>query len=251
MESRTLAQLEAEVRYLSDTEGLTLRHPSADIRRRVNNARRAYYAMVTANGLPYYLEATTPATLAGTQVSGEQYSEVPWPAGPPQADQIVGVDVASSTTADDWYELRPVTWGSRRYAAGAGSVGAMAGFFAIRRVPQANPADLDALLAGVIAIFPAQTSGAYKITYLPETLDLAADGDLFVALPGGVDWVVWHVVQDLAARDDDQRETYAIASQKLGEAERRVLEAAGRVRSAGPLLPRRRTGLGRRGRRYL
>jgi hypothetical protein len=245
VESRTLAQLEAEVRYLSDTEGLTLRHPPADIRRRINVARREYYAMVTANGLPYYLETTVAATLAGTQVTGEQYSEVPWPAGPPEASQIIGVDVASSTTADDWYELRPITWTSRR---GVGGVGSMARFFAIRRVPQANPADLDAALAGVIAIFPAQTSGAYKITYLPDVVDLSADGDLFVALPGGVNWVVWHVVQDLAARDDDQHETYAIATQKLGEAQQRVLEAAGRTRSAGPLLPRRR---GRYGRRFL
>jgi hypothetical protein len=243
--SRTLAQLEAEVRYLSDTEGLTLRHPAADIRRRINAAVRAYRAMVTANGLPYYIEQTTAATLTGTAVTGEQYSEVPWPAGPPEADQILGVDVASSTTADDWYELRPVTWASRR---GVGGVGSMARFFAIRRVPQANPADLDAALAGSIAIFPAQTSGAYKISYLPAYVDMAADADLFIGLPGAEDWVVWHVVQDLAARDDDQHETYQIATQKLGEAQQRVLEAAGRTRSAGPLLPRRR---GRYGRRFL
>jgi len=239
VESRSLAQLRAEVRYLGDVEGLVARHPDADLTRRLNAAIRDYRAMVTANGLPYYIEATTAATLTGTAVTGEQYSEVPWPAGPPRAVQIVGVDVASSTTADDWYSLQPITWQARRnprWASGGGSPR----FFAIRRVPTTDPTDLDAALAGALDLFPAATGGAYKIWYLPDWVDLSADADLFLALPGGVPWVVWHVVCDLAARDDDQRETYTIAVQKKAEAEARVLASASRVQSAGPILPRRR-----------
>lgn len=244
MHQRTLSQLRAELRYLSDTESLTLRHPDADLTRRLNEAIRGYRAMVTANGLPYYIEETTATTLTGTAVAGEQYSLVPFP---PTAEQIFGVDVASATTTDDWYELRPITWASRR--ATYGGVGARASFFAIRTLPQANPADLDAVLAGTIAIFPAQTSGAYKIQFLASYVDLVADADLFIALPGAAEWVVWTVVADLAARDDDQRETFVVATQKKGEAERRVLEAVGRTRSAGPILPRRRHA--GRGRRFL
>src|SRR6185436_611718 len=218
MESRTLAQLRAEVRYLGDVESLTARHPDADLTRRINAAVRAYRSLVTANGLPYFIEQTTAATLVGTLVSGEQYSEVPFPA---DAVQILGVDVASATTSDDWYSLQPVTWQARRnprwYGQGAPR------FFAIRRVPQANPLDLDAVLAGALAIFPGATSGGYKVSYLPDYVDMAADADLFVALPEAVQWVLWHVVQDLSARDDDQRETFQIATQKKAEAEGRIL----------------------------
>lgn len=238
MEHRSLAQLRTEIRYLGDVESLTLRHPDSDLTRRVNAAIRDYRALITANGHPYYIEQTTAATLTGTAVTGEQYSEVPWPAGPPRAVQILGVDVASSTSADDWYSLQPVTWQGRRnprwYGQGAPR------FYAIRRVPTTDPADLDAILAGAIDIFPAASAGAYKISYLPDWVDLSADGDLFLALPGGVPWVLWHVVQDLAARDDDQRETYQIATAKKAEAEVRLLASAGRVQSGGPLLPRRR-----------
>lgn len=238
MEARTLAQLRAEVRYLSDTEALTDRHPDADLTRRLNAAIRALRGLVTANGGEWYVEATTAASLAGSTVTGEQYSGVPFPAGPPRAVQILGVDIASSTDSDDWYPLQPIAWGQRRNARWGGTYGPHS--FAIRRVPQANPADLDAVLDGQIAIFPASEDAAYKVWYLPDHVDLAADADLFLGLPDAVQWVVWSVVQDLAARDDDQRETAAIAGMKKAEAEARVLAATSRVRSAGPLVPRRR-----------
>lgn len=235
MHTRTLTQLRAEVRYLGDAESLTARHPDADLTRRLNAQIRAYRSLVTANGLPYFLEQTSAATLTGTRVTGEQYSEVDYPA---EAVQIHGVDVASSTDSDDWYTLQPVTWQARRnprwYGQGAPR------FYAIRRVPQANPSDLDAVLAGKLAIFPGAEGGAYKVSYLPDHVDLVADADLFVGLPEAVDWVVWAVVLDLAARDDDQRETAQLALQKKAEAEARILAAASRVQSGGPLLPRRR-----------
>lgn len=238
MEQRTLLQLRSEARYLADAEGSTDRHPDADVTRRINAAIRAYRALVTAGGLPYYVEQTDAATLAGTIVSGEQYSEVPWPEGPPRAVQILGVDVASSTDADDWEPLHPTTWASRRDRVRTRLQ--WPGWYAILRVPQADPADLDAVLNGAIAIFPGQTSGAYSISYLPDHVDLAADGDLFVALPEGVQWVVQRVVRELSERDDDVHQTYAIATTRQGEAEAMILAAAGRVQSGGPLLPRRR-----------
>lgn len=242
MESRTLVQLRAEVRYLGDCEGLTARHPDSDLTRRINVAIRAYRGLVTANGLPYYIESTAAATLTGTSVANEQYSEVPFPA---DAVQILGVDVSSSTTGtDDWYPLQVVGWGQRRNARWGYVGGSQPRYFAIRRLPGANPADLDAVLAGVLALFPASEYGAYKVHYLPDHVDLVADADLFLTIPEGIQWVMWSVVQDLAARDDDQRETYVIASQKKAEAEQRIIASVGRVQSAGPLLPRRR------GRRY-
>jgi hypothetical protein len=108
-------------------------------------------------------------------------------------------------------------------------------------VPTANPGDLDAVREGSIAIFPAQTSGAYSISYLPDHVDLVADADVFVALPEGVQWVVQQVVRELSERDDDVHETYQIATQRQLEAWQVIAEAASRAQSAGPILPRRRS----------
>lgn len=235
MYSRTLLQLRSELRYLSDTQGLDARHPDADLTRRLNQACRAYRAMVTANGLPYFIQTGTATTLAGTSVANEQYSEVPWPTN---AEQILGVDVSSGTTQDDWYSLAPVTWAARRNARWYG-IG-QPRYFAIKRVPEADPADLDAVKAGVIALFPNGEQGAYRVSYIDSYVDMVADADLFVALPDACDWVVWYCVADLAARDDDQRETVQIALAKKAECESRLLASIGRVQSAGPLLPRRR-----------
>jgi hypothetical protein len=235
MHSRTLAQLRSEVRYLGDAEGLTARHPDSDLNRRLNQGVRAYRALVTASGLPYFITQTASTTLTGTTVSGETYSQIPFPTG---AEQILGVDVASATGVDDWYPLQPITWQARRNARWGNS--GRPQYFAIKTVPQANPADLDAVLEGTIAVFPACESGVYTVSYIPSYVDMAADADLLVALPDACDWVVWHVVCDLAARDDDQRETYQIATMKKAECEARILASIGKVQSAGPLLPRRR-----------
>lgn len=244
MHSRTLAQLRAELRYLGDAEGLTARHPDADLTRRLNQAVRSYRAMVTANGLPYFIQTTTAATLTGTTLTGEAYSTVPFPTN---AEQILGVDVSlgSASGLADWYPLQYITWQARRNTLWSPS---LPRHFAIKAVPQANPADLDAVLPGVIAIFPACESGEYVVHYIDSYVDMAADADLLVALPDACDWVVWHAVADLAARDDDQKETYVVSVQKKAEAEQRLLASAGRVQSSGPILPRRR-GRGR-GRGY-
>jgi len=238
MESRTLLQLRTEARYLADAADDLERHPDDDVTRRINAAIRAYRAKVTATGAPYFIEQTDPATLASTIPTGEQYSEVPWPAGPPRATQILGVDVASSTTADDWVALHPTTWAARRDRSLRRRQ--WPGWYAIKRMPQADPADLDAVLNGSIAIFPGQDAGAYSISYLPDHTDLVADGDLFVALPEGVQWVVQQVVRELSERDDDVHETYGIATQRQAEAWEVIAAAASRVQSGGPLLPRRR-----------
>lgn len=232
MESRNVTRILGDVRYLADVEGQTARHPDADILRRVNTSIRALRGMVTARGAPYFLTATAPATLASTQVSGEGYSEVPYPA---DAVQIHGVDVESSAGSGSWYPLQPISWGQRRnaYTPGPGHPE----YFSIRTIPTATGATT---VAGAIAVFPAAASGQYKVWYLAEFTDLAASTDVFLGLPDWHEWVTWDVVEALAARDDDQRETFAIARERKAAAEVRLVEAIGRVQSAGPMVPRRR-----------
>jgi hypothetical protein len=238
MQSKTLAQLIADVRYLSDTQALTDRHPDSDLTTRINMAIRALRGLVTANGGSYFLEATTSTTLAGTLVTGEAYSEVPYP---PTALQIHGVDVELASGSGIWYRLTPITWVQRRDSLGYWSGAPQ--FFCVRRIPYATT---NVVNAGAIDIFPAGQSGNYKVWFLGEFTDLASNTDVFLGLPDWHEWIIWTVVRDLAARDDDQRETAAIATTKQGEAEQRLLQGIGRVHSAGALRPRRarRVGMG-------
>jgi hypothetical protein len=232
VESRDLTRLLADVRFLGDAECLTARHPDADVTKRINASIRALRGMVTTRGAPYFLTSTTATTLAGTQVTGEVYSEVPYP---PTATQIHGVDVDLAPNSGSWYSLEPISWVQRRDSASF-CLGAPR-YFTIRQLPAGST---NTVVAGTIDIFPAATAGNYKIWFLPEFVDLATGTDVFLGLPDWHDWVVWGVVRDLASRDDDQRETYAIAQQKQAEAEQRIFEGLGRVMSAGPLRPRRR-----------
>lgn len=234
MESRDLTRLLGDVRFLADIEGQTARHPDADLTSRINAAIRALRGMVTSRGAPYFLTSTSSTTLVGTQVSGEGFSEVPYPE---TATQIHGVDIESTAGSGLWFPLQPIGWGQRRNAqAGTG----YPEYFAVRAIPVGSAASV---VAGSIAIFPAAASGNYKIWYLPDFTDLSAANPthVFLGLPDWHEWVVWSVVRDIAARDDDQRETFQIATAKQSEAETRLVESIGRVQSAGPLVPRRRT----------
>lgn len=232
MESRNLTRLIADVRFVGDQQSLTDRHPDADITNRLNASIRALRALITANGLPYFLTATSPATLAGTLVSEESYSAVPWPAA---AVQIHGVDVEFTGSAGDWYPLAPITWAQRRTLAYAWErQGPRA--FSVLTVPVGSGSSTT---AGSIALFPGADSGRYKIWYLTDFTDLASGTDVFLGLPEWHEWVVQDVVRTLAERDDDQRETYAIATAKQSEAEQRLLASVTRAVSAGPLRPRR------------
>lgn len=235
MESRDQSRLIADVRYLGDYEGLTARHPDADIAKRINASIRSLRAECTTRGMPYFITNTSAATLASTQVSGESYSEVPFPA---TAVQILGVDVESADGANDWRRLRPATWGQRRdfeptYAAAYSAPSE----FAVRAIPQGD--GTTGTTAGAIALFPAATTGRYKIWYLPDFVDLDAGTDVFLGLPDWHEWVIWDVVEALAARDDDQHETAGIAARRKQEAMARIVATGQRVVAAGPLRPRR------------
>lgn len=233
MESRTGTRLIADVRFRADAQSLTDRHPDADILALINSSIRSLRGIVTSRGFPYFLQATSPATLAATQVSGEQYSSVPWPT---TALQVHGIDVESSEGAGDWRPLRPITWVQRRDRPGLyPTTTGIPEEFAVLSLPRGSGASTT---AGSIALFPAGSSGRYKIWYLDDFTDLTAS-DVFLGLPDWHEWVVNDVVCVLAQRDDDQAETYRAAEERKAQAEARMMESVPRVVSAGPYRPRR------------
>ena len=232
MESKTLTQLLADVRRASDNQSLTDRHSDADLTLDLNLSIRSLRGLVTSRGFPYFLTSATTA-LAGTQVSGEQYSAIAWPA---TALQVQGIDVETATGAGDWRPLRPITWGQRRDRPGLyPSTTGVPEEFAVLTLPQGSGASVT---AGSIALFPAATAGNAKVWFLPEFTDLTAT-HVFLALPDWHEWIIQDVVERLAQRDDDQHETARIAAERRAAAESRMMEAVPRVVSAGPLRPRR------------
>ena len=244
MESRTLEQIVARVRYLGDAEGLDDRHSFEAITAEVNAGIRAVRNLVTHAGAPYYLEPTTPANLSGTQVSGESYSEVPWPT---DATSIHGIDIELNANSGDWHPLTQTGWGHRRWYSGsrAGLNTQLPMEFSIRRIPEGAT-------AGAIALFPAASSGRYKIWYLQDTpaaVLLDDPEDAWLGMPDWHEWLAQWVVESLAERDDDQLETYKLAHQKRLEAEVRILAHARSMNRSGPISPKPRRRLTAR-RRY-
>lgn len=233
MQSKTLTQLIAAVRSASDTQSLTDRHPDADLTIAINDSIRSLRGLVTSSGFPYFLSVTTATAMAGTQVADEQYSSIPWPA---TATQVHGIDVETASGAGDWRPLRPITWGQRRDRPGLyPSTTGVPEEFAVLTLPQGSGA---ATVAGSIALFPAGSSGNYKVWFLTEFTDLTA-ADVFLGLPDWHEWIVSDVVERLAQRDDDQHETARIAVERRAAAWERVMSSVPRVISAGPLRPRR------------
>lgn len=233
MQSKTGTQLIADVRFAADAQSLTSRHSDSDVLARINTSIRSLRGLVTARGFPYFITSTSATTLAGTQVSDEQYSSIPWPS---TAVQVLGIDVETASGAGDWRPLRPITWGQRRDRPGLyPSTTGVPEEFAVLSLPQGSGSSTT---AGSIALFPAGSAGTYKIWFLSEFTDLTAS-DVFLALPDWHEWIVQDVVETLAQRDDDQHETYKIAHQRKMEAESRFMESVPRVVSAGPLRPRR------------
>lgn len=235
METRTLTQLIAAVREQSDTRGLLDRHPDADLTGLINRAARDMRGMVTVRGAPYYLTATTAATLASTRVTDEDYSEIPFPA---TAEHIHGVDVQLGTAGQGgWRSLQPISWGQRR-AVGLQTYPLTSPwgpprYFAIRTLPTST--------AGTIAIFPFADQGMYKVWHLPAFTDLVAGGDTFSGLPSWIGWII-QCASYWLAQEDDEADMMAAANAERLRLEALITESLGSIQSAGPLRPRRPRG---------
>jgi hypothetical protein len=236
LETITLTNLTAAIRQQSDTRGLLLRHPDADIFKLVNRAIRDLRGLVTTSGLPYFITSTAATTLASTRISDEDYSEVPFPVA---ATQIHGVEVQlGSAGQGGWYPLAPIPWQQRRNIGllplSANVTGGAVRHFAIRTLPNnATP--------GAIALFPYADSGMYKIWYLPDFTDLAAGSDTFSGLPSMVGWVI-HSCCFWLAQEDDERIGMASAESERNRLQGLVMSSIGPVQSAGPLRPKRVRG---------
>jgi hypothetical protein len=236
--SATLAQMQSDVEFLGDFEGLIgvgLRHEPDEVTRVLNVSRQSLVSLITSCGSPFFIESTAPASLPVTPtIAGEEYVEVPWPTG---ADEVHAVHVKGGHMGSSWLQIESIDWSARRAVAHRRGCDLS---WALRRLPTANPSDLDAELAGVIQIMPVPTGGQYVIDYIPALPFAVAPADLFVGLPDWLRWIALDATATLLGpRDGDDSGQYGPVTGEREKVEQRIRAAYAKPRSGARALPRR------------
>jgi len=223
--TRTMAQLVADVRFRSDTEGLTQRHTDAAIGRLINESWQAMREYLVDHGEPAYLKQATGNLTAGV-LAGTSFGALTIPT---DAIRVFGIDVLVSGS---YVSLEPLPFAARNDAT---TPGIPRSFF----VYNVGTELAINVTPGKIALFPAPAAAyAYTLWYLPTWVDIDAVTDpdsVFDGVAGWEQFVLWDCVVKIAARDDDMRNTYAIAVQERELAKQALKAAANSHQRAGAM----------------
>jgi len=214
--TRTLTNLLADVRYQADVEGLTLRHPDANLTRAINQSIQEFREMLSENGSPYYLTSSTgPGSTPVGPTSGLAYGEVTITT-PTDIVRIYGVDL---TVGSRVVSLQPTSFNERNDCQGYTSI----------------PEKFFTYSTTKLGFLPA-ADAAYpiRIWYLPVGTDLSAGGDTFDGQVGWEEWVVFSAAVKLVTRDD-YPERYGMLVAERDRIGAKILSAATKRVRAGPL----------------
>jgi hypothetical protein len=207
--TRTMTNLIADVRAITDTEAETDRHPIATVERWINEAICALREEVTNAGSHVYLTETSATALA----SGT-------------ADYALPTDFARA------YALTLYD-----------SDGDATRLFPIELAEahdwdDDNTTDSDTprayrILGGNIRFYPTPGTGyTYKLLYLPEWTDITTTGTLTTTIPDADRWVVHEAGKRVALKDGDP-ELYQLLDIEQAKIWTRIRTGAGR-RANGP-----------------
>jgi len=232
--SRTLTVLIADVREAADIEGLTDRHPDAQLIKWINLAWRRLRTKLAMAGMPGLTTPTTIAALGTTPpVATEQYLEVNWPDG---AVGVFGVDVL---IGQQWIPLHPMGFAQRRDFQDRGSTGDAPTHWIPLTLPAENTTTIT---AGKIGLFPLATGGVnYRIWYLPVWVDITTTANVFYGHDLWFEWLIQTVVRRVAQKDDDAQNTLAEAVQVQAEVWREITKSIQMMNAAEPIRRVRRS----------
>lgn len=200
--TRTLAQLRDDVRWQADKEGFQQRHTDARLNRAINQAIQEYREHVSANGSPYFLAATAPATMAAGAAAGVAFGSITLGSN---LGRVYGIDV---TVDGHIRPLRSIEFDSRNDF--QGSTAPPEYFFLYNQTT-----------VGILPAPDAQYS--YTIWYLPPHTDLVNDGDSFDGQYGWEEYVVFNAATKLHIRDDEPERLQAVFAERerlLGDIKR-------------------------------
>ena len=232
--SRTLTVLIADVREAADIEGLTDRHPDAQLIKWINLAWRRLRSKLAMAGMPGLTTPTTIAALGTTPpVATEQYLEVNWPDG---AVGVFGVDVL---IGQQWIPLHPMSFAQRRDFQDRGSTGDAPTHWIPLTLPSENTTTIT---AGKIGLFPLATGGVnYRIWYLPVWVDITTTANVFYGHDLWFEWLIQTVVRRVAQKDDDAQNTLAEAVQVQAEVWKEITKSIQMMNAAEPIRRVRRS----------
>lgn len=180
--TRTLTNLLADIRYQADIEGLTQRHPDANLTRLINQSIQAFRLKISSAGHPYYLTEASGTTVADT----DDY------ALPADFVALYGVDLVVGSQR---ISLEPYSLVERND-------------YSDPIVPGDGVPVMYRLQGANIRLLPEPDAAyAYTLLYLPCGTDLSAAGDTFDGIAGWEDWIVLDVARKVLTRDDDDEQT--------------------------------------------
>ncbi len=216
--------------------GTTGRHPVATLNEHINTYIESVRSLVRDNGGAGFRLLTDIAAIPAATAS-EDFIELPWPT---TAEEVTGVDVFTNRFSTKWQDLDPADFGQRRelnfersYPDGG------VGWWAVKSMPEARASA--SVTAGVIAIFPSDLSGNYRIEYVEQWTPFTDDTHVWVC---HADWALWvenAIIMELTKRDNNKKENYARAERSFLRAEQRIINAAGRT-GPGRVVPKRMGG---------
>lgn len=195
----TLGEVKQMAQYRADLEGLSDRHPGANLGQEANMSYRALRVLLANNDVQMVLSPTAIADLPLVEaVSGGGYAEIDWPSS---FVSVHGLDVKIGGA---WSTLPRGNFTHRRLGAFNGERGdyAFAGEGQAMWIPRSLPTVSGATTAnGKIQLFPVPGGGQYVLWGLPEWIDLTLDTDLFPGQEEWIDWVIWDLACKLLTRD--------------------------------------------------
>jgi hypothetical protein len=179
--------------------GTASRHETDDAILYVNDSYRALQTFLVTRGFDYFLVETSLANLPSSRAdTNEQYSLIDWPSG---AVSLKRIDVYSD---GEWSELDKRDWTALRSEYRSGSTSGH------RRplvyAPKSHGTVATTVFtAGKIALAPFSSNGKYKISYLPEWVDITNTTHLFL-FPDELScqWLIWDFVAKISIRDRDK-----------------------------------------------
>jgi hypothetical protein len=211
--------------------GPNARHVTARLYDLANRKYKQLRSLVTANGEEFFRTRTTPAALP-SRTAGEDYISLPWPTG---ASEVVSIEVQLGS---EWRELTPSSRRQWRVWPGPNRSDSP-GEWSPVSMPQPSGATVT---AGVIAVWPPTLSGSYAIDYVPHWVPITDPTHVFVLFPHWEEWLLCACTMVIVQRDNNKRNTYQDARDRLAEAQSQIIAHSRRARR-GSVVARRRDGV--------
>lgn len=240
MIAKTLDEMTRAVEYGAGIRGqigagATFRHPTTDINAEINSSYGEFRELLVEREFDFFLVESAQANLpSGRADTNENYSVVPWPL---EAQLIRRVDVFKN---NEWSSLEELDWAQLRLPISAcGTVGGSNSsvrplYFAPKSfatVSVATPA------AGEIAIAPFATGGKYKLSYLPQWIEISVGTSKFIfPTETGFRWTIWNAIMKILIRDEDPGGRFekcerglAMAAERIGRFSARTISTGGKT----------------------